>query len=114
MNIHSLDSSRFVSFVIKIGLCRADRKEKQKENLEQAAQVAEQLVQQQHSAQIPLPPSPSHPSSGAGDMTYATVDSEDQPPKKAKAPAVVKKQTAAGAAAAKKQALSKKKQREVS
>lgn len=79
-----------------------------------ATQLAEQQVQQQNSAQIPLPPSPSHPSSGAGDMTYATVDSEDQPPKKSKAPVVVKKQTAAGAAAAKKQALSKKKQQEVS
>jgi hypothetical protein len=47
-------------------------------------------------------------------MTYATVNSEDQPAAKGKgkAPAVVKK-TAAGVAAAKKQALSKKKQREV-
>jgi hypothetical protein len=48
-------------------------------------------------------------------MTYATVNSEDQPAVKGKgkAPVVVKK-TAAGVAAAKKQALSKKKQREVS
>ena len=47
-------------------------------------------------------------------MTYATVNSEDQPAAKGKgkAPVVVKK-TAAGVAAAKKQALSKKKQREV-
>ena len=74
--------------------------------------MAEAQASQQYSEQ-PLPSSPSLPS-GAGDMTYATVNSEDQPAAKGKgkAPAVVKK-TAAGVAAAKKQALSKKKQREV-
>jgi hypothetical protein len=47
-------------------------------------------------------------------MTYATVNSEDQPAAKGKGKAPVVKKTAAGVAAAKKQALSKKKQREVS
>lgn len=75
--------------------------------------MAEAQASQQYSIQ-PVPSSPSIPS-GAGDMTYATVNSEDQPAAKGKgkAPVVVKK-TAAGVAAAKKQALSKKKQREVS
>jgi hypothetical protein len=46
-------------------------------------------------------------------MTYATVNSEDQPAAKGKGKAPLVKKTAAGVAAAKKQALSKKKQREV-
>jgi hypothetical protein len=71
--------------------------------------MAEAQASQQYSEQL-LPSSPSIPS-GAGDMTYATVNSEDQPAAKGKAPVV--KKTAAGVAAAKKQALSKKKQREV-
>jgi hypothetical protein len=88
--------------------------EKQLDDIRRATQVAEQQASQQYFEQ-PLPPSPSHPSSGAGDMTYATVNSEDQPPAKGKGKAtVVVKKTAAGVAAAKKQALSKKKQREVS
>lgn len=46
-------------------------------------------------------------------MTYATVNSDDQPTAKGKGKALPVKKTAAGSAAAKKQALSKKKQREV-
>jgi hypothetical protein len=73
--------------------------------------MAEAQASRQYSEQ-PLPSSPSIPS-GAGDMTYATVNSEDQPAAKGKGKAPVVKKTAAGVAAAKKQALSKKKQREV-
>jgi len=92
----------------------AQESEKQLGEAQKAAQLAEQQAYQFQHAQSP--PSPSHPSTGAGpaDMTYATAYSEDQPPAK-KGP--VRQSVAASkapSAAAKKQALSKKKQREVS